>query len=44
MGIAAGTETIAPNGSGTLSSRCLDEHESAPTTNDRYTKVLSDNP
>lgn len=44
MGISAGTTTLQPNSSSTLSSRCLDEHDGPPLTGHSYTQVLSDDP
>ncbi len=44
MGIVPGNTRIAPNGSATVGSRCLDEHAAAPTTGHAYVKVLTDNP
>jgi formylglycine-generating enzyme required for sulfatase activity len=44
MGVVPGSTVIGPRGAGTLTSRCLDEHERAPWTSDAYTRVLSDDP
>lgn len=44
MGVYGSTGVIQPNSYGTLFSRCLDEHEFAPTTSTNYTKILSNDP
>ncbi|NLE55556.1 MAG: formylglycine-generating enzyme family protein [Lentisphaerae bacterium] len=44
MGIVQGNTVIAPNGLAIVASRCLDEHDDAPTTGHAYVKVLTDNP
>ena len=44
MGVFGSTRLIPPKESGLLSSRCLDEHQSAPTTSTYYTKVVNGDP
>ena len=42
MGLIGGSSaTIGPHGKGSLSARCVDESESAPSTATRYTQVLN---
>jgi formylglycine-generating enzyme len=44
MGVSGSTGAIQPGESGTLSSRCLDEHDSAPSTDTYYTQVFTNDP